>query len=78
MADSGEHKRLDVRTVFATVGFAAGVVFGTILLVVDHDWIPGSIIVVAALVGLAGQVPVIRRLCNEGRSPAPPRREADH
>ena len=78
MADSGEHKRLDLRTVFATVGFAAGVVFGAILLVVDHDWIAGSIIVVAALVGLAAQVPVIRRLRNEGRSPAPPRHKPAH
>jgi hypothetical protein len=27
------------------------------------DWIPGAIIVAAALVGLARQIPLIRKLC---------------
>jgi hypothetical protein len=51
-----------LRTALATLSFAAGLVFGAILIVVDHDWIPGSIIVGASLVGLAAQLPGTRRL----------------
>jgi hypothetical protein len=77
VADNGAFKRLVLRTAFATVGFAAGLVFG-ILLLIDGDWIPGAIIVAATLVGLAGQVFVIRRLCTEGRSPSPARHRPAH
>lgn len=78
MTDQEEHKRLVLRTVLATFTAVAGVAFGTILLVVDHDWIPGSIIVVAALVGLAAQASVIRRLRSDGRPPSPPRHKPAH
>jgi hypothetical protein len=59
------------RTAFLTVGLAAALVFG-IIVVVTGDWIPGTIIVAATLIGLARQVPVIRRLCSEERVPTPP------
>ena len=58
------------RTALTTFSFAAGLVFGVILLVVDHDWIPGSIIVGASLVGLAAQIPIIRRTrANQDQAP---------
>jgi hypothetical protein len=64
--------RLVRRTAFMSVAFLAGLAFGIILLV-GRDWIPGGIIVAATLVGLAAQIPVIRRLCSEGPAPTPPR-----
>lgn len=73
MPENNEFKHLVRRTALATFSFAAGLVFGIILLVVDHDWIPGSIIVGASLVGLAGQVPGIRRIRSQAHSPSPPR-----
>ena len=60
------------RTAFLTVGLAAALVFGLIVLIAG-DWIPGTIIVVAALIGLCKQVPVICRLCREESSASPPR-----
>ena len=64
--DSNRHVR---RTAFLTIGLAAALVFGIIVLV-SGDWIPGTIIVVAAIIGLAEQVPVIRRLCSDESSPS--------
>jgi hypothetical protein len=58
-----------------TVGLAAALVFGIIVLA-SGDWIPGTIIVVATLVGLARQIPVIARLCAGGRPPSPPTHES--
>jgi hypothetical protein len=78
MPESEELKHLVRRTALATFGFAAGLIFGIILMVVDHDWIPGSIIVGASLVGLAAQVPVIRRLRSDARSPSPSRQKPAH
>jgi hypothetical protein len=46
---------------FLTVGLASALVFGLIVLI-SGDWLPGTIIIVAALMGLAKQVPVVRRL----------------
>ena len=40
----------------------------------NGDWMPGGIIVVATLIGLAGQIPVIRKLCNDPAAPSPPTR----
>ncbi len=60
------------QTALMTVAFAAGLAFGIILLV-NGDWIPGGIIVAATLVGLAVQIPVIRKLCSRGPAPTPPR-----
>jgi hypothetical protein len=54
-----------------TLGLVAALAFGTIVLV-KGDWVPGTIIVVAALVGLAGQVPVIRTLRRRDRAASPP------
>jgi predicted tellurium resistance membrane protein TerC len=77
MADQKEFKRQVRRTAFLTVGLAAALVFGIIVLV-SGDWIPGTIIVVATVVGLAEQVPGIRRLCSEESSPSPPRHKPAH
>ena len=57
-----EFNRQVRRTAFLTVALAAALVFG-ILVLITGDWLPGMVIVAAALVGLARQVPVIRRLC---------------
>ena len=81
MPENEDFKHLVRRTALATFSFAAGLIFGIILLVIDHDWIPGSIIVGASLVGLAAQVPVIRRLRrvrSEARSPSPPTQRPAH
>ncbi|HST32497.1 MAG TPA: hypothetical protein VLJ80_03140 [Solirubrobacteraceae bacterium] len=43
------------------VGLAAALVFG-ILVLAGGDWLPGTIIVVAALAGLAGQVQLLSKL----------------
>jgi hypothetical protein len=56
------------RTAFITVALAATLLFGLIVLL-GGDWIPGTLIVAASVVGLARQVPVIRDLC---RSEDPP------
>jgi len=65
------------RTALLIVGLAAALVFGIIVLVTG-DWIPGTIIVAAALIGLVKQVPVIRRLCSQESSPSPPRHKPAH
>jgi hypothetical protein len=59
------------RTASLTVALAAALVFGIIVLA-GGDWIPGTVIVVASLVGLAREMPVIRKLCTT-RAPGPPR-----
>ncbi len=51
------------------VALAGALAFG-ILVLADEDWIPGTIIVVASLIGLAGQLATIRRLRH---LPGPPR-----
>jgi predicted tellurium resistance membrane protein TerC len=77
MLDKDEFNRQVRRTAFLTVGLAAALVFGIITLV-SGDWLPGAVIVVATLVGLVRQVPVIRRLCSEGPSPSPPGQKPAH
>ena len=57
------------RTALLCVGLLAALVFGIIVLA-GGDWIPGTVIVVATLVGLAGQIPIINQLCRR----APPSR----
>ena len=59
------------RTALLTVGLVAALIFGAIVLA-GADWIPGAIIVVASLIGLATQIPIIARLCSEA-APSPPR-----
>ena len=58
------------RTALLTVALLAALIFGAIVLA-GGDWIPGAIIVVASLIGLAGQIPIIARLCS-GAAPSPP------
>ena len=58
------------RTAVLTVALVACVVFGAIVLA-NGDWIPGGVIVASASIGLARQIPVIRKLCNEGPATAP-------
>jgi hypothetical protein len=59
------------RTAFLTVALVAALVFGVIVLA-EGDWIPGGVIVASALIALAGQIPVIRKLCSDGPASAPP------
>jgi hypothetical protein len=54
-------------TALLTVGLLAALVFGIIVLA-GGDWIPGTLIVTASLIGLARQIPVINKLCRQ----APP------
>jgi hypothetical protein len=77
VADKEEFNRQVRRTALLTVGLAAALVFGIIVLVTG-DWIPGTIIVAATLISLAKQVPVMRRLCGEESSPSPPRHKPAH
>ena len=77
MADNSEFKRQVRQAAFLTVGLVAALVFGIIVLA-RGDWLPGTIVVAATLIGLAGQVRVIRRLCNTDASPSPPRRKTAH
>jgi hypothetical protein len=77
MADMEQFTRQVARTALLTVGLAAALCFGIIVLVTG-DWIPGTIIVAATLVGLAKQVPVIYRLCSEGSPPSSPGHKPAH
>jgi uncharacterized membrane protein YjjP (DUF1212 family) len=61
-------------TALLTVGLLAALIFGIIVLS-GGDWIPGAIIVVAGVIGLARQIPIIARLCN-GARPSPPHGKA--
>ena len=68
MTAKEDFKRRVWRTTLLTVGLLATLIFGIIVLA-GGDWIPGAIIVAASLIGLAGQIAVIAKLCGE---PAPP------
>lgn len=65
MSAKGEFNRQVRRTALLTVALAAALIFGAIVLA-GGDWIPGTLIVVASLIGLARQIPVINRLCRQG------------
>ena len=58
------------QTALLSVALLAALIFGIIVLV-GGDWIPGVLIVAASLIGLARQVPIISKLCNQ-TPPAPP------
>lgn len=61
-----EHLNTPVwRAVTITVALVAALIFGIVVLA-GSDWIPGGIIVVASTVGLAREIPVIRRLHHSG------------
>ncbi len=62
MTDKQHFNREVRRTAVTTVALSFALLFGIIVLA-GGDWIPGGIIVAAALVGLTRQVPLIRKLC---------------
>jgi hypothetical protein len=72
VTESEQFNREVRRTAFLTVALVAALIFGIVLLA-GGDWIPGGITVAASLVGLARQIPVIRRLCSQPVAPSPPR-----
>ncbi len=53
-----------------TVALVAGLIFGIILLF-DGDWVPGGVIVVAALVVLALHILTVAKLRKRGPLPPP-------
>jgi hypothetical protein len=57
-------------TALLTVGLLATLIFGIIVLA-GGDWIPGTLIVAASVIGLAGQIPIINKLCRQA-PPSPP------
>ena len=58
------------RTALLTVALSAALIFGIVVLATG-DWVPGTVIVVASLIGIARQVPVINRLCRQVEVPPP-------
>ena len=71
MADKDALSHHVHQTAFITAAVMFGLVFGIILLA-KGDWIPGGIIVVAGVVGLSVQIPVIAKLCRGGTVPSTP------
>ena len=71
MAINQQRKRQIRQTSLLTVGLFACLAFGIVVLATG-DWIPGTIIVVAAGIGLLRLVPVIRKLCCGVAAPSPP------
>jgi len=70
MSARDDFKRQARLTAVLTVGLAAALIFGIIVLA-GGDWIPGTVIVAAGLIGLARQIPVINKLCRQA-PPSPP------
>ena len=64
MTAKDEFNRQVRRTALLTVGLLAALTFGIIVLA-GGDWMPGTLIVAASLIGLASQVPVINNLCRQ-------------
>jgi hypothetical protein len=62
-----EFNRQVRQTALLTVALLAALIFGIVVLA-GSDWIPGTVIVVASVIGLARQIPIITRLCRH----APP------
>ena len=62
MTDAQQFNRQVRRTAVTTLALIFALLFGIIVLA-GGDWIPGGIIVAAALVGLTRQIPLIRKLC---------------
>ena len=57
-------------TALLTVALLAALTFGIVVLA-GGDWMPGTLIVAASVIGLARQVPVINELCRQV-PPSPP------
>ena len=70
MTAKDEFNRQVRRTAILTVGLLAALIFGVIVLA-GGDWIPGTLIVAASLLGLASQIPIIDKLCARA-PPSPP------
>ena len=70
MTAKDEFNRQVRLTALLTVGLLAALVFGIILLA-GGDWIPGTLIVAASLIGLVRQIPVINKLCRQAPPSAP-------
>jgi hypothetical protein len=60
------------RATLLTIALVAALAFGVTVLA-GGDWLPGGVIVASSLIGLAGQISVIRKLCSVGPRPGPPR-----
>lgn len=65
-----EFNRQVRQTALLAVALLAALIFG-ITVLAGSDWIPGTLIVAASLIGLARLIPVISRLCRH-EPPAPP------
>jgi len=59
-----EFNRQVRQTALLTVALLAALIFGIIVLA-GGDWIPGTLIVAASLIGLASQSRVINKLCRQ-------------
>lgn len=70
MTAKDEFNRQVRRAALLTVGLLAALSFGIIVLA-SGDWIPGTLIVASSLIGLAGQIPVINKLCRQAPPPPP-------
>jgi hypothetical protein len=71
MADNPSLNHQVRQAALITVAIVFALVFGIIVLVTG-DWFPGAIIVVAALVGLGVQIPVISKLRGSRTGASPP------
>ena len=71
MTAKDEFNRQVRQTALLTVALIAALIFGVIVLA-DADWIPGTLIVVASVIGLARLIPTINMLCRQP-PPSPPR-----
>ena len=71
MSTRNHRNRQIRRTALLTVGLLGALIFGIVVLA-GADWIPGTIIVAASLIGLAHQIPVINKLRNQAPPPSPP------
>ncbi len=58
------------RTIAVAAALVFALAFGVIVLA-SGDWLPGTIIVVSAAIGLAARAPVILRAWRERRPPSP-------
>ena len=63
MAEHDSFNQQVWRVAILSVALGACLIFGIIVLS-SGDWLPGGIIVTASAVGLAREVPIIRKLCS--------------
>ena|SRR5215208_42427 len=70
MTAKDEFDRQVRRTALLAVALVSALIFGIIVLA-GADWIPGTLIVAASVIGLARLIPTINRLCRQ-TPPSPP------